>query len=137
MIVTMFTIYYGIYMRIDRTNQLGITLIEIMLVIFIGAILFSIVASMYIHRSEESLVVSTDENILIIENALRLYRLDNGFYPTQAQGLSALLYKPTTHPIPQHWIKYLDKLPKDIHGHIYRYKTPGRSREIEVTPSSS
>jgi len=149
MIVIVLTIYYRGFMRTSRVLQ-GITLIEMILVILIGGIICAIVGSIYLNLNSNQLheihnankvhkvhKVHTDENILLIENALRMYRLDNGFYPTQAQGLQALVYKPITHPIPEHWIQYLERLPKDAHGHIYRYKNSGYTQKIQVMAPSS
>ena len=59
-----------------------------------------------------------------IKNALEQFKLDNGFYPTTAQGLKALVEKPQIPPIPQHWHKYLDKVPKDAWGNDYIYISP-------------
>lgn len=38
-----------------------------------------------------------------ISTALKMYKLDNGKYPTTRQGLMALVEKPTTQPIPPRW----------------------------------
>ena len=45
--------------------------------------------------------------------ALKLYRLDNGRYPTTTQGLRALVEKPSA----ANWRGYLDKLSNDPWGH--------------------
>ena len=72
----------------------------------------------------------TDANNLT--QALRLYKLDNGHYPTAAQGLNALVEKPTEATGNTKWRAYLDKLPSDPWGHAYRYKIPGRKSEVEI-----
>ena len=63
------------------------------------------------------------------ESALKLFKLDNGFYPDTEQGLKALIQKPTTGRIPLHWREggYLDKnrVPKDPWGLDYIYRCPG------------
>ena len=66
--------------------------------------------------------------------ALKLYKLDNGRYPTTEQGLQALVEKPTSEPIPANWKSggYLEKMPKDPWGHDYLYLNPGIKREIDV-----
>jgi len=68
--------------------------------------------------------------------ALKLYRLDNGSYPTTEQGLRALLQKPTLEPTPQNWKQggYLERssMPKDPWGNEYRYLSPGLRGEIDV-----
>ncbi|MNS79114.1 Type II secretion system protein G precursor [compost metagenome] len=61
--------------------------------------------------------------------ALKLYRLDNGRYPTTAQGLRALAEKPDG---ASNWRGYLDKLPNDPWGHPYQYLSPGVKGDIDV-----
>ncbi|SDE10962.1 general secretion pathway protein G [Paraburkholderia lycopersici] len=67
------------------------------------------------------------QDIAVISTALKLYKLDNGAYPTQAQGLQALIEKPTTEPIPTNWKEngYLTDLPKDPWGRPYQLTNPG------------
>jgi len=43
------------------------------------------------------------EHIVKVRRALRLYRYDNETYPTQEQGLNALVVKPDKAPIPKNW----------------------------------
>ena len=65
--------------------------------------------------------------------ALKIYRLDNGMYPSTEQGLVALVQKPNTNPVPGNWTKpYLDRLPKDPWGGDYQYLNPGVKGEIDV-----
>lgn len=74
------------------------------------------------------------QDIGSIVQALKLYRLDNGRYPTQDQGLQALIAKPSTDPIPTNWKDggYLERLPNDPWGHSYKYLNPGVHSEIDV-----
>jgi general secretion pathway protein G len=65
-------------------------------------------------------------------NALKIYKLDNGRYPSSDQGLQALVTKPTTGTIPDNWKSYLDKLPEDPWHHPYQYANPGVHGDIDV-----
>lgn len=67
------------------------------------------------------------QDIAVIMTAVKLYRLDNGAYPTQAQGLQALVEKPTIAPIPGNWKDggYLTHLPNDPWGRPYEFTNPG------------
>jgi len=65
-------------------------------------------------------------------NQLKIYRLDNGNYPTTEQGLIALVQRPTTNPVPPNWKAYLDRLPKDPWQGDYQYLYPGVKGEIDV-----
>ena len=86
-----------------RISSQGITLIEVMLIAVVLAIVTAIVFRIYLIRSAAPSPNKTSQAILAIENGMKLYKLDNGFYPTSEQGISALVIKPTTKPIPQHW----------------------------------
>lgn len=110
----------------------GFSLIEIMVVVVILGILAAIVVPKIISRPDEARVVKAKQDVLSIQNALDLYRLDNGFYPTTDQGLLALVEKPTTAPIPRDWKTYLKSLPKDPWGREYIYLNPGQHGEIDI-----
>ena len=74
------------------------------------------------------------QNIGVIVTALMLYRLDNGAYPSQTQGLRALIEKPSIAPVPGNWKDggYIERLPNDPFGHPYQYLNPGVHGEIDV-----
>ncbi len=112
----------------------GFTLIEILVVVVILAILVGLVAPRIMERPDEARVVAAKNDVRAIETALKLYRLDNGTYPTTEQGLSALVEKPQTGNVPPNWKPggYLDRLPKDPWGHDYQYLSPGIHGEIDV-----
>lgn len=110
----------------------GFTLIELMLTLILLAVLTAIIVSIYSSVPESPTVIKAREHILSLENALKLYKLDNGFYPTTAQGLTALVVKPKTEPIPKHWIPYLSTLPVDPWGSPYHYDNPGKYNEVDI-----
>ncbi|QVN18859.1 type II secretion system major pseudopilin GspG [Burkholderia pyrrocinia] len=74
------------------------------------------------------------QDIGTVIQALKLYRLDNGAYPTQEQGLAALVQKPTGAPAPANWKEggYLERMPPDPWGAPYQYRNPGTHGEIDV-----
>lgn len=113
-------------------HQRGFSLIEIMVVVVILGILASIVVPKIISRPDEARVVKAKQDILTVQNALDLYKLDNGIYPSTDQGLQALVEKPTTPPIPRDWKKYLKSLPTDPWGREYLYLNPGQHGEIDI-----
>lgn len=118
-------------MNIYRKQQ-GFSLIEIMVVVVIIGILASIVVPQLMSRPDEARKVKAKQDILAIENALELYKLDNGFYPTTDQGLEALVEKPSSAPEPEHWQPYLKSLPKDPWGRPYLYLQPGTHGDIDI-----
>ena len=113
-------------------KQSGFSLIEIMVVVVILGILAAIVVPQILSRPDQARVVKAKQDVLAIQNALELYKLDNGFYPSTDQGLLALVEKPNTSPIPQDWKIYLKSLPKDPWGRDYLYLNPGQHVEVDV-----
>jgi general secretion pathway protein G len=112
----------------------GFTLIEIMVVVVILGILAAIIVPRIISRPEEAKLVKAKQDVRVLESALELYHLDNGFYPSTDQGLQALVQKPTGEPVPQNWKTggYIKELPLDPWGHPYQYLQPGVHGEIDV-----
>ncbi len=120
-------------MNRPRTAR-GFTLIEVLVVVAILAILAAIVVPRVMDRPDEARRVAAKADIGAIVQALKLYRLDNGFYPSTDQGLAALVQRPATPPQPANWKQggYLDRLPKDPWGGDYQYLNPGLHGEIDV-----
>lgn len=105
-----------------QKNQ-GFTLIEVMVVVVILGILAAIIVPKFMSRPEQARMVKVKQDIMAIQSALDLYKLDNSRYPTTEQGLEALVKKPTTAPIPNNWKSdgYLQQLPEDPWGEAYQY----------------
>lgn len=122
-------------MRLKR-NSNGFTLIELMVVVVILGILASMIVPRLMGRTDEARVVKARVDIAAIETGLKLYRLDNGNYPTTEQGLLALIEEPGTEPLPKKWNKdrYLDReqVPKDPWGREYIYLSPGLHNEYDI-----
>ena len=110
----------------------GFTLVEIMVVVVILGILAVLIVPRVVGRTDEARAVAAKQDVATLMQALRLYRLDNGRYPTNEQGLGALVEKPGRDPVPANWKPYLDKLPKDPWGNLYHYLHPGVRGEIDV-----
>ena len=114
----------------------GFTLIEVMVVLFILAILAAIVAPRLISRTDDARVVEAKVQIKNFETALKLFKMDNGFYPSTGQGLEALVEKPTTGKIPENYKAggYLEKkkITPDPWGHPYVYISPGTQGDYDI-----
>lgn len=122
--------------QISKSNHRGFTLIELMVVIIILGILAMWVAPKIMSRPGEARQVKALLDIQNLENALKLYKLDNGIYPTTEQGLQALVEKPETGTIPKKWKAggYLEKgrVPKDPWGNDFIYLSPGLKGELDI-----
>ncbi len=110
----------------------GFTLVEIMVVVVILGILAVLIVPRVLGRSDEARQAAAKHDIATIMQSLKLYRLDNGRYPTNDQGLQSLVSKPSSVPVPSNWKPYLDKLPKDPWGNTYQYLSPGVHGEVDV-----
>lgn len=113
-------------------KQNGFSLIEIMVVVVILGILAALVVPKIISRPDEARMVKAKQDVLAIQSALDLYKLDNGFYPSTDQGLAALVEKPTNNPVPNNWKSYLKSIPKDPWGREYMYLNPGEHGDVDV-----
>lgn len=116
-------------------RQRGFTLIEIMVVVVILGILAAMVAPKILSRPDQAKIAVARSDIETISQALELYRLDNGFYPSTDQGLEALVRKPSGgSPEPRHWNPdgYLKKAPVDPWGNAYLYLQPGSHGKYDL-----
>lgn len=117
-----------------RSNQRGFTLIEIMVVVVILGILASVVVPRLLDRPEQARRTKAALDIKNLEEALALFKLDNGFFPSTEQGLQALVKKPETGRIPSHYPDkaYISKLPRDPWQSDYAYICPGATQDYEI-----
>ena len=117
---------------IARRPSRGFTLLELMVVIVIIGVLAALIAPNIISRVAQAKITAAQSDISTLMNQLKIYKLDNGRYPSSDQGLQALVAKPTSGSIPGNWKNYLDKLPEDPWHHPYQYANPGVHGEIDV-----
>lgn len=117
-----------------RTRRPGFTLVEVMVVVVILGLLATLVVPRVMGQGEQARRTATSVQIKEIEQALDLFRLDNGFYPTTEQGIAALVTKPSLAPEPRNWRSggYLKKVPADPWGNAYVYRNPGDHGEIDL-----
>jgi general secretion pathway protein G len=115
--------------------QQGFTFIEIMVVVAILAILAALVVPRIMGRTDDAKRTAAKVQIRNIEGALQLYKLDNGVYPSTEQGLKALIEKPSVGVIPKKWKVggYLPNLPEDPWGNTYKYLSPSKRGDYEIT----
>lgn len=119
-----------------QKSERGFTLIEIMVVVFILSLLVAIVAPKIIGRTDEAKATGARIQIRNFQTALKLFKMDNGFYPDTQQGLDALIEKPTSGRIAQ---KYREggyweekKIPLDPWGNPYLYVSPGLQGDFDI-----
>lgn len=112
----------------------GLSLIETLIVLVIIAMVSAMIIPNVISRPDDARVTVARNDIASIAAALKLYRLDNRTYPSQAQGLAALVTEPTGEPRPAGWHPegYLDALPMDPWGNPYVYRAPDRTGAFDL-----
>ena len=108
--------------------QSGFTLLEMILVVSIIAILLGVAINKMGGALDFGKEVRVKGDIQCLSNALRMYNAQNGFYPTTAQGLKALVVQPTSEPRPRQWRCAFDdgKVPRDPWDNEYNYVCPGK-----------
>ncbi|NLK19961.1 MAG: type II secretion system major pseudopilin GspG [Synergistaceae bacterium] len=112
----------------------GFTLVEVLVVVVILGLLAALVVPRVVGRGEDAKRTAAAVQIREIEQALEMYRLDNSHYPSTAQGLEALVTKPSIPPEPKKYREggYLRKLPEDPWGSPFIYRRPGDRGEFDL-----
>jgi general secretion pathway protein G len=103
-----------------------------MVVLVIIGVLAALIVPNVLDRADDARVTAARTDIANLQQALKLYKLDNQRYPSAEQGLQALVSRPSTEPAPANWRATLDKLPADPWGRPYQYLNPGLKGEVDV-----
>ncbi len=90
-------------------KQRGVTLIELLVVLVIISVLAAMVVPQFFGQADEARVKVAKADVANIRNAVEIYRLNNGSYPTSLQEIAGVG-------------KSLRKLPKDPWGKDYHYQ---------------
>ena len=114
-------------------QQSGFTLLEVMVVVVILGILASFVVPNLLGNKEKADQQKAVTDIVALENALDMFKLDNSVYPSTDQGLEALVNKPSS-PEPRNYRDggYIKRLPADPWGNDYQYLSPGDHSNLDI-----
>src|SRR5690606_14817888 len=115
----------------DMTKQTGFTLIEIMVVVVVIALLGAMIGPTLFNKVRQAEETRVAQDIRAIDSALKFYRLDNYSFPSQSQGLDALMEAPQG---ANNWDgPYLEDMPLDPWNNPYRYNNPGtHGKEVDI-----
>jgi len=120
------------YKSIHRSRS-GFTLIEIMVVVIIIGVLAALAVPRIMDKPDVARSIAARQDLATINQALKLYKLDNYSLPTTEQGLKALVEKPSVSPIPPNWSQgYMEFTPRDPWGNDYVYLRPGKRGEYDL-----
>jgi len=121
----------------QNNRQAGFTLIELMVVIVILGLLAGLILPRFIGQSDTAKRQAAKTQMTLLESALKMYKLDNGSYPTTEQGLKSLVEPPASGNLPKNWRKggYLEKgkVPKDPWKNEFIYVSPGSHGDFDIT----
>ncbi len=112
-------------------SRAGFTLLEIVIVLGIIGIILGGIGYRMIGSLESARFKRVEGDFKTLDSALMQYRLLAGQFPTQSQGLEALVAKPSGTPVPRKWTQQLREAPADPWGNIYNYRFPGKKRASE------
>jgi general secretion pathway protein G len=115
----------------NKKAKKGFTLIEILIVVVIISLLATLVVPRLFKKVGTSKLQICKTQIAALENALKMFKLDTGRFPSTAEGLQALMTQPGG---TNNWDgPYLEKgLPKDPWGRDFYYEHPGKNYVFEV-----
>jgi general secretion pathway protein G len=109
--------------RTKRRRRAGFTLMEILLVLAILVVLGSLVTFGYVTIQRNAMMDSAKTQIRMFEQAVDMYRLDVGKYPSGDQGLQALRLQPPDAPANKWRGPYIQvEIPADPWGNPYQYQ---------------
>jgi len=116
-------------MNLSRKRVSGMTLIEILVVLVLIGIVLGVVGGNFIGRGEKA---KADAARIEIGQALDLFKLEIGRYPTSQEGLQALVAAPpgVNNWNGPYWKK--SQLPKDPWANEYKYAQPGQHGAYDI-----
>ena len=113
-------------------RQSGMTMMELLAVLVIIGVVMGVVGGKFFGQAEEAKRKAAKIEINQIGQALDLFKLELGRYPTTQEGLQALVTAPSGMPnwAGPYWKK--SAVPKDPWGHEYKYAQPGSHGAYDI-----
>lgn len=85
------------YMDTKRVKKVrsGFTMIELMAILIIISLLAGLVATKVVSKIDQAKVTTTKANLKLLHTAVNQFKLDSGRYPSEEEGLLALIEQPS------------------------------------------
>jgi general secretion pathway protein G len=117
-----------------KRREEGFTLVELMVVVVIIGLLATVVVLNVLPSQDRARIEKARADIGRIEQALEMFRLDMGRYPTTDEGLDALVLPPSDPRLSANYPDggYINRLPDDPWGGQYQYLFPGENGRFDV-----
>ena len=116
-----------------RAAQSGFTLVELLVVLAILGLLVALATPQVLKYLAKSKVDTARIEISNLSTSLDLFLIDVGRYPTQQEGLEALVTNPSgITSLHGPYVKGRSSAPVDPWGHPYQYRFPGQTGEYDL-----
>ncbi len=106
-----------------RKIRYGFTMIELMAMLIIIGLLATLVVTKVATKIDQARVTTTKANLKILHNAVSQFKMDTGRFPTEEEGLNALIEQPSdvTGYEPGGYLETTE-IPKDGWGNDFIYE---------------
>lgn len=113
-------------MKTRRKNRMrkGFTMVELMAVLIILGLLATVLVKNFMGQTDKARVITTKANLKILHTAVMQYKMDTGQFPSEEEGLVALIEPSSEVEDLAEPGGYLEttEIPKDGWGHEYYYE---------------
>jgi len=106
-----------------RRLQTGFTMVELMAILVIIGLLATLVVTKVATKIDQARVTTTKANLKILHSAVNQFKMDTGRFPTEEEGLKALVEQPSdvTNWEPGGYLETTEN-PRDGWGHDFIYE---------------
>ena len=117
-----------------KLKKKGFTLLELLIVIVILGLLVSLVSVNFLPTLSNAYIEVAKQDISRLQQALVMFKINEGKYPNSSQGLESLKNNPGNLRNPSKYPNggYINKIPVDPWGNNYVYIFPGQNSEYDI-----